>query len=284
MRPGRIRLPRVWHWYQNAIIAPGKQPVFAALVAFIVTLIATRIIVRMIRAGRGPFGNVSSGDVHIHHVIPGIVLLSIGGLIGLASSRVGPLSLVGGLLFGMGGALVLDEFPLILHLEDVYWKNEGKLSVEATTLAVTVLVLALIVTRPNAGDYVPDEYESPGYQALGALLFTLLWVVPVMLTTLKGKIYTAALALVFFPAAYLGAIRLAKPGSPWATSRYADKPEKLAKAERRNQRNLTRVQPIKDFLARSIFGFSDASETPQLEGAGVSAAAESPTAPDADRR
>ena len=80
----------MWHWYQNAIIAPGKQPVFAALVAFIVTPIATRIIVRMIRAGRGPFGNVSSGDVHIHHVIPGIVLLGIGGLIGLASSRVGP--------------------------------------------------------------------------------------------------------------------------------------------------------------------------------------------------
>ena len=174
---------------------------------------------------------------------------------------------MGGLLFGMGGALVLDEFPLILHLEDVYWKNEGKLSVEATTLAVTVLVLALIVTRPNAGDYVPDEYESPGIQALGALLFTLLWVVPVMLTTLKGQDLHGRPGAGVLPRRLPGAIRLAKPGSPWATSRYARGQAGEAGQGRTPQpAKPDPVQPIKDFLARSIFGFSDASETPPARG------------------
>lgn len=64
----------MWHWSETTIIEHGRQPVF---------------------------------------VVPGIVIMSIGGLIGLAASRIGPLSLVAGLMFGIGGALVLDEFPLI---------------------------------------------------------------------------------------------------------------------------------------------------------------------------
>jgi hypothetical protein len=41
---------------------------------------------------------------------------------------------------------------------------------------------------------------------------------------------------VFVPPLYLvGAIRLARPGSPWARWRYRDRPAKLAKAERRER-------------------------------------------------
>jgi len=45
-------------------------------------------------------------------------------------------------------ALVLDEFALILHLEDVSWSDEGRISVEMVSLAIACLGLALIGIRP----------------------------------------------------------------------------------------------------------------------------------------
>ena len=47
------------------------------------------------------------------------------------------------MLIGIGVSLVLDEFALILHLQDVYWSGEGQLSVEAVSLTAACLGLAL---------------------------------------------------------------------------------------------------------------------------------------------
>ena len=38
------------------------------------------------------------------------------------------------MLYVLGAALILDEFALILHLDDVYWTTEGRSSVEATLM------------------------------------------------------------------------------------------------------------------------------------------------------
>jgi len=48
--------------------------------------------------------------------------------------------------FGVGAALVLDEFALWLNLRDVYWTREGLLSVQIT-LAVTALLASIALTR-----------------------------------------------------------------------------------------------------------------------------------------
>jgi hypothetical protein len=49
-----------------------------AFVAFIVTFLVTRAIVRMIRAGKGPFKKQRvRGGLHIHHVVPGRVILNV---------------------------------------------------------------------------------------------------------------------------------------------------------------------------------------------------------------
>jgi len=252
----------VWDWYREAIIDTGRQPVFFAFVAFVVTLVATRTIVRLIRAGKGPFGNVSAGGVHVHHVVPGIVLMTIGGLIALAASRAGPLPLVAGLLFGAGAALVLDEFPLILHLEDVYWEKEGRLSVEATTIAMVLFGLAVMVAAPNA-EALPSEFDEPRYQFALAVAFVFTWMIPVTITLLKGKIVTAVLALAFPPIAYVGMIRLARPGSPWAMHRYRNAPNKRAEARTREERLDARTKPIRDLWARAIYGFGSDSQAGQ---------------------
>jgi lysyl-tRNA synthetase, class II len=53
---------------------------------------------------------------------------------------------------------------------------------------------------------------------------------------LKGKLWTGFFA-VFIPIVGLGgAIRVARPSSPWARRRHRDKPGKLAKARRREDR------------------------------------------------
>ncbi len=244
----------MWDWYRSAIIETGRQPVLFAFIAFVLTLLTTRIIVRLIRAGKGPFGNVSAGGLHVHHVVPGIILMGIGGLIGLASSAQGPLPLLAGLLFGAGAALVLDEFPLILHLEDVYWEQEGRLSVEVTTLAIVVLGTAVLVAQPNVS-LIPPSEATPALQFVEAMVFTVFWIIPVAITLLKGKVFTAAVSLPIPIFAYVGMIRLAKPTSPWAIRRYDGK--KMAIATARHQRHEERIAPWKDAWSRSIFGFGD---------------------------
>ena len=75
-------------WYDN-IIEPGKLPMLLCLGAFVVTFVLTRVITRLIRAGIGPFkNNVSAGGVHIHHAVPGIILLIIGSLMASIVFRV----------------------------------------------------------------------------------------------------------------------------------------------------------------------------------------------------
>src|SRR2546421_6232369 len=101
------------------------------LAAFIVTFAVTRLVVRAIRSGRGPFGNVEVDGLHIHHLVPGIFLLLITGTLEFALIPHGTLRLVIAGGFAVGAALTLDEFALWLHLNDVYWSDQGRVSVDA---------------------------------------------------------------------------------------------------------------------------------------------------------
>lgn len=125
------------HWLERNIIEPGKLPLLLALAAFVLTFLITRVVTRMIRAGKGPFGNVKAGGMHIHHVVPGVVLTVVGGFGAVASGQSGFGAGLCAVLFGMGAGLVLDEFALILHLDDVYWTEAGRQSVEVVVLTAT---------------------------------------------------------------------------------------------------------------------------------------------------
>ncbi len=108
-------------WWHRDVIAAAKLPLMLCFLAFVVTFVTTRTITRMIRDGRGPFRNqVTASGTHIHHSVPGIVLLIIGAFTAVG----GPGSLgwrsFSAVAVGIGTSLVLDEFALILHLQDVY--------------------------------------------------------------------------------------------------------------------------------------------------------------------
>src|ERR1700677_2354188 len=136
-------------WWHRDVIAAGKLPLMLCFLAFVLTFVTTRFITRMIRDGRGPFRNVCADGTHIHHSVPGIILLIIGAFTAIG----GPAGSLGWICFaavavGTGTSLVLDEFALILHLQDVYWSGEGQLSVEAVSLTAACLGLALAGFSP----------------------------------------------------------------------------------------------------------------------------------------
>ena len=56
------------------------------------------------------------------------------------------------------------------------------------------------------------------------------------ITLLKGKYLLGRVGIVVTPLSLVGAIRLARPDSPWARWRYARNPRKLAVARRRQER------------------------------------------------
>ncbi len=118
-----------------------RERLFLASLSFLVTFAMIRGITHAIRAGVGPFHNVTSGGLHIHHLVWGILLLLVVGYvwlleIGVGSSWVASLTAIA---FGVGAALALDEFALWLNLSDVYWEQKGRESIDAVLIFAGLL-------------------------------------------------------------------------------------------------------------------------------------------------
>ncbi|MFE7772396.1 hypothetical protein ACFU5O_00520 [Streptomyces sp. NPDC057445] len=216
------------HWFYRNIVEPGKLPLLLALAAFVLTFLITRTVTRLIRAGKGPFGNVSSGGLHIHHVVPGVVLTVVGGFGSVASSQqTGAGTAVFAVVFGMGAGLVLDEFALILHLDDVYWTEDGRKSVEVVVLTAALLLLVLGGFAPlGVNDLSEDERDDRRL----FLLFLAVNFCFVLVSLFKGKLRMAIIGTLVPFVALIGALRLARPASPWAKRLYRSRPRSRARA------------------------------------------------------
>ena len=237
------------HWWRHDIVDAGKLPLLLAFVAFIVTFACTRLVTRLIRAGRGPFRNVSAGGVHVHHSTPGIILLTIGAFASIGAPPHAPYREIAALAIGIGTSLVMDEFAMILHLEDVYWSNEGRVSVEMVSLTIACLGFVLVGSAPFGINGIGNAELAvrigaiAGYAVNGGL---------VALCLLKGK-YRTALFGIFVPAVSLvGALRLGRPTSRWAKRFYG--PERVARATRRHLRFDARWDPVWDWFSNLIGG------------------------------
>ncbi|MYR07277.1 hypothetical protein GTV32_13590 [Gordonia sp. SID5947] len=210
-----------------ADVTGARLPLFLLFLSFVVTFLLTRLITRLIRAGRGPFKDNVRGGVHIHHAVPGIIATVGGAFVSVAVDGASPGAEISAVLIGIGTSLVLDEFALILHLEDVYWTREGQLSVQVVSLTIAALGLSVLGINPLQQD--DDDTVSLGPVVLSVNLP--ITVVALLLCVAKGKYSTAAIGAFIAPVAWVGAIRLARPRSRWARKRYS--PEKLASASER---------------------------------------------------
>ncbi|RDG31153.1 hypothetical protein [Streptomyces corynorhini] len=221
------------HWFHQNIVEPGKLPTLLALASFVLAFALTRTVTRLIRAGKGPFRNITPGGVHIHHVVPGVILTVIGGFGAVGSGRHGVGASVCAVIFGVGAGLVLDEFALILHLHDVYWTEQGRQSVEAVVMAAALALLVLSGFSPlDVGSLTPGERQSRGSVAL-TLVVNFVFV---LITLVKGKLRMALVGTLVPFVAVVGALRLAKPTSPYAKRLYRDRPKARARAALRAYR------------------------------------------------
>jgi hypothetical protein len=126
-----------------------RERLFLASVGFLVTFGIVRGITHLIRAGVGPFHNVSTGGLHIHHLVWGILILLLVGYVWLIQEGTGEsripswFSRTTAIAYGVGAALTLDEFALWLNLQDVYWANTGRESVDAVILFISLLSVGI---------------------------------------------------------------------------------------------------------------------------------------------
>ena len=112
---------------------------------------------------------------------------------------------------------MLDEFALILHLQDVYWSGEGQLSVEAVSLVAACLGLALVGFSPLQ---VPDMGSAERLLRISATGILVIDACLALVCILKGKYRTGLFGLFLPPVGLFGAVRLARPNSIWARRRY----------------------------------------------------------------
>ncbi|MEV4428712.1 hypothetical protein ACN9M0_09535 [Streptomyces sp. R-07] len=242
------------HWFSRNIVEPGKLPMLLALTSFVLTFLVTRTVTRLIRAGKGPFGNVSSGGLHIHHVVPGVVLAVLGGFGAVGSGRHGVGAAVFAVVFGIGAGLVLDEFALILHLDDVYWSEDGRKSVEVVVLTAALVGLALSGFSPlGVDDMTADERQDRTTFILTLALNFLL----ILVTLVKGKFRMAVIGTLVPFVAIVGAVRLARPGSWWSRHFYRRRHRARARSRIRTYRHDRRWTKVRRRVQDLIGGFQE---------------------------
>jgi hypothetical protein len=209
----------------------AARPVTWMFLAMVVTFLLTRLVTRRIRAGTGGTGagargvrDLSIGGVHLHHQVLGVLVMIGAGLAIIEGDLTGLALRLAAAAFGVGVSLTLDEFALLFYVDDVYWAEEGRASVDAI-FCVTALTGMLV-----AGFTFGVHADNPRLLLL-TLAYHVAGFVLGLVCVLRGKLVTGVLGTLLPPVALVGAVRLAKPGSWWARRRYS--PATVARARER---------------------------------------------------
>lgn len=227
--------------FDEEVVKAGFRPAQMVLVAFLITFGCVRAYTHAVRRGWGP-GNLSIGSVRIHHMVPGIFLLLGAGFVAIGFEREMPWFLWWLLptAFGVGAALVLDEFALWLNLRDVYWSEEGRRSIDAVIIAA-VLIGIVALGAPFWGRVIAGANPTGGVLIVA---YHALSVVSALVCLAKGKWITGVVGFLLWPVGLVGALRLARPGSLWARRLYG--PEKRARMGKRYGAAPRRPTPTRD--------------------------------------
>jgi hypothetical protein len=130
---------RIARAYRREVRDLGQEPRLLATIAFLLTFLAARVVTHTLLEASGG-GGLTVGSLHIHHVVFGLVILFASGVIDLMDRA----PRLRAILFGIGAALVLDEFALVLNLADVYWAPQGRESIDAIVIFAGLLLLVAV--------------------------------------------------------------------------------------------------------------------------------------------
>lgn len=217
--------------FWNRIERHDEQGLFLVLVGFILSFAFIRMSTRLQRSPRVPWwpgSIVSDSGVHLHHLVFGIVTMMVAGAGGFLAFGNSPWTEICAFAFGVGAGLTIDEFALWVYLDDVYWAEEGRSSIDATVIAAAGMMLVLL-------GFSPFTIESGSAGAvIGSILSAAVVFVLVAICFAKRRVMHGTVGFFIFPFALYGASRLGKPDSAWARRRYGKRrPQKQARAEAR---------------------------------------------------
>jgi hypothetical protein len=220
----------------------GREALLLMLGASLITFALARLYTRLARRRGWKSGRI--GGVHVHHMVVGVVLVLATGMLEIAvdPGDTGREALA--VLFGIGGAFILDEFALTFHLRDVYWTEEGRHSIDACVMWLLLGAMLLVGISPFG---IHDQTVIPRAIGFGVIAVS---IVLSVITCLKGKLTLGLVSVFVPPVGVVTAIRLARPGSVWAQLYYADDPWKLDRAR-------TRFHPDESQLERLRIRFVD---------------------------
>lgn len=217
-------------FWNDQILDEEKQGLFLVLAGFILSFAFIRMSTRLMRSPKVPWwpgSVVSESGVHLHHLVFGIVTMMIAGTLGFAAHGESPWAEICAFGFGIGAGLTIDEFALWVYLDDVYWAEEGRSSIDATVIAAAMMGLVVLGINP-----LDTGSDSEGWLAL--IVTALLLILVVAICFLKGRNLHGIVGFFIAPIAIYGACRIGKPGSAWARRRYGERrPKKQEKAEQR---------------------------------------------------
>lgn len=119
--------------YREIIYNQRREAPFWMLIGFLPTFVIARWIVR-----HDPSLFLHVNGTHLHHFIYGLILIAVVGYIGLVYPQRWQRTL--SLIYGIGLALVADEFGIWVKLNSYYY---GNLSYDAV-FAVAVFLVAVV--------------------------------------------------------------------------------------------------------------------------------------------
>ncbi|MDQ2940355.1 MAG: hypothetical protein M3R23_07485 [Actinomycetota bacterium] len=224
-------VPLVSDFWTNQVVGENRDGVFLVLAGLIVSFAFIRMSTRLMRSPRvswWPGSVVSDSGVHLHHLVFGICLMILAGTVGFASSGTRPWFDISAGLFGVGAGLTIDEFALWVYLDDVYWAEEGRKSVDATVIAAAGMLLLLFGFEPF--DFTTSSTGEVVSSFVGAALVFAM----VAICFAKQRVMHGWVGFFVLPVAIYGASRIGKPDSPWARRFYGERrPAKQTKAQER---------------------------------------------------
>ena len=138
-------------FWEDQLVAHDRQWLFLVLAGLVISFGFIRLSTRLMRSPKVPWwpgSVVSESGVHVHHLVFGIVLMMLAGTISFAGFATNPIYEMCALAFGIGIGLTIDEFALWVHLDDVYWAEEGRQSIDATVIAAALPGLIVLGVRP----------------------------------------------------------------------------------------------------------------------------------------
>ena len=181
--------------WQEQILDAGREGVFLVLVGFLGSFLFIRTSTRLMRSPKVPWwpGSVTTGGLHIHHLVFGIAMMLIAPTLAFGIGDVSPWWELTALVFGIGAGLTFDEFALWLHLDDVYWAEEGRRSVDAVVIATVFIGIVFLGAVPF------DLDDSDWGLFLISLAGLLIGICTSAVCFVKERIGHGAVGLFFYP-------------------------------------------------------------------------------------